>query len=102
LKYFGFVNSLTKVNVEVEGIGETEVTTIQSGIFINVFKSILDGVSLPLYMQYSSSNYWYTYISNNEALYVKYNVCENMSTQSFSDFANGIQNFMTNHTVLNL
>ena len=42
---------------------------------------------LPLYLQQSSLNYWYRYAAPLRLLYVKYNVCSDMSGYPFSAFA---------------
>lgn len=42
---------------------------------------------LPLYLQNSDLNYWFTYVAPLKLLYFKYNVCQEMTSQPFSDFA---------------
>jgi uncharacterized protein (TIGR03437 family) len=45
---------------------------------------------LPLYVQNSNKNYWYTYSAALRLLYFKYNVCADMPGNPFSAFANSL------------
>ncbi len=87
LKYYGFTNSLTSVDLDIDGLGKVTITstTISSNL-----TSVLNGKPLPLYMQNQSTNYWLSYIQANRVLYIKYNSCEESANESFADFANKI------------
>jgi uncharacterized protein (TIGR03437 family) len=45
---------------------------------------------LPLYLQNSNKNYWFTYSAALRLLYFKYNVCADMPGNPFSAFANSL------------
>jgi C-terminal processing protease CtpA/Prc len=87
------------VQLKVEGIGDVTINSLLAGGANVSLKNIIDGVQSPLYMQSPALNYWYSYLDTYKTLYLKYNSCQNMSSQSFSDFAQGIQDFMATHIV---
>lgn len=52
---------------------------------------------LPLYMQNSEQNYWFTYLADDRVVYVAYNACENMPDQSFEEFTADLSAFVDIH-----
>lgn len=101
LKYFGFTNLLSEVEVEIENSGKVILKTIElsPGNFTSGFTSILNGKVIPLYMQNASSNYWYSFIEADSILFLKYNVCSNMPAKSFADLVKEIIEFIPSHNV---
>ncbi len=98
LKYFGFADSLSVVHLNIEGSGDVTVASSENAIS-SYTSGILDGKSLPLYQQNQSSYYWYTFISQGNALYIKYNKCANASDLSFNSFTNNIKDYLASHQV---
>ena len=96
LKYFGFTNNLSEVELELDGLGKIILKTTEQYLQNSTlgFISILDGKKLPLYMENQSSYYWYNFIESNKTLYLKYNVCANAPDKSFADFVSEIQDFL--------
>jgi len=99
LKYFKIADNLSSVNLKVEGIGDVTINSLLAGSATVSLKNIIDGVQTPLYMRNSDLYYWYTYLDTNKTLYLKYNSCQNMSSQSFAGFVQEIQNFMNSHLI---
>ena len=94
LKYYGFINDLLSVNMEIEGGGDVAVPSINSS---SSFHSVLDGKTLPLYLQNQSSYYWFTFLEGNHILYIKYNKCTQSPDKSFSSFTNEIEAYILSH-----
>lgn len=101
LKYYGFADSLSAVDFDIEGTGNVTVSSVAKTInnITSGLTSVLSGKTLPLYMQNQSSYYWFTFIKGNEVLYIKYNVCEESPNISFSNFTNEIANFADSNQV---
>lgn len=53
--------------------------------------------ALPLYMQNSEQNYWFTYLADNRVVYVAYNDCENRPDQRFEQFTGDLFAFIDTH-----
>lgn len=66
-----------------------EVGALPAGTSSAVLSPIPDPSQgpLPLYLQQTTSNYWYTYAAPLKLLYVKYNICEDAPGYPFSAFA---------------
>ena len=101
LKYFGFTDDLSKVELEIAGEGKIILNSIEqyNSNFTYGYKSVLGNVALPLYLQNYSSYYWYTFLESNEVLYIEYNKCANAANESFESFTNDIKNFVTSNQV---
>ncbi len=96
LKYYGFATSDSSAEIDIEGGGKTTITASANSVgMIN----ILNGKTLPLYLQNQSSNYWYSFIAANNALYIKYNKCANSTDVSFSNFTNNVKDFISSNQV---
>lgn len=51
------------------------------------FANINGGVSeIPLYLQHTDANYWYTYLAESQTVYFQYNAAHDMPSQSFNAF----------------
>ncbi len=101
LKYYGFTGTLSSVDLEVEGVGKLTVTSAEKypNDITSGMNNVLDGKTVPLYLQNQSSYYWSSFIAANITLYIKYNKCANSTTSSFDVFTNGIINFISSHQV---
>jgi len=101
LKFYGFSESLSQVELEIEGIGKVTLNSIEQyySNFTYGYKSVLEGKTLPLYLQNYSSYYWDTYLAPNKTFYIAYNKCSNASNISFAAFTDNIKNFIASNEV---
>jgi hypothetical protein len=63
--------------------------------------SLYDGLSIPrpLAEQNRTAYYWYQYLPDTQAIYVQYNVCDNMKDKPFDQFAKELFAFIDGHEV---
>jgi len=55
--------------------------------------------NIPLYMQNNKENYWFEYLSDSKAVYLKYNFCFVMKDKSIEDFSKEVFNVVDNNPV---
>jgi hypothetical protein len=101
LQFFGFSNSLTQVELEIEGAGKVTLNSIEQyySNFTSGYKSVLDGKSIPLYLQNYSSYYWDIFIAPSKTYYIAYNKCSNASNISFAVFTDNVKDFIASNEV---
>ncbi len=99
LKYFGFTKSLSEAELGIEGIGNVELKSEAESNNTVKYVGVLDGKTIPLYMQNVSSNYWFTFIKDSKVLYIKYNACEESPNISFVSFTNNLVYFIDTNNV---
>jgi hypothetical protein len=92
LKFYGFTDTLSHVDVEIDGAGIVRLNSIEQNLqsFGSGYRNVLEGKTLPLYLQYASSYYQYTYLPSSKTFYIAYNKCANAPNLSFADFTNQI------------
>ena len=88
LKYQGELKEIT-----VETMKFSEVNEI---IFENL---ILDDEDIPLYRSYRDKNYWGTFLRENKIVYIKYNKCKEMASQSVDEFSKNALNLIYNNDI---
>lgn len=100
LKYYSFTSSLGSVDFDIDGVGKVTVASIEQTTSTPwSLTSVLKGKPIPLYMQNSSMNYWFTYLQANHLLYIKYNSCEEMTNKSFDEFTGDIEDSINSNQV---
>jgi len=82
-----FSLNLTPVNYD-----DRSMITIYDGL----------GISRPLPEQNRPAYYWYQYLADTQAVYVQYNVCDNMKDKPFDQFAKELFAFIDSHSVARL
>jgi hypothetical protein len=96
LKFISVIDSISIGQFTFEGVGgvgiPSQVTTTQIPM-----TTILSSVPLPLYLQHTTTNYWYTTVDSEKLIYFQYNKCADMSSQSFNSFAPGLLSFIDAH-----
>ena len=70
--------------------GDEFTLDIGAGAEALVSAPVADQGPLPLYLQKSTLNYWFTYSSPLRLLYFKYNVCAEMPGNPFAAFSNSL------------
>ncbi|MFO7448390.1 MAG: S41 family peptidase [Ignavibacteriaceae bacterium] len=101
LRYFGFINSFTEAELEIEGLGTVILKPFEANYltFFSSFTHILSGKQTPYYLQDESSYYWFSYLEENNTLYLKYNRCRNMNSKSFAVFAEEVRECINSNDV---
>jgi hypothetical protein len=101
LKFYGFSDNLSQVELEIEGAGKVTLNSIEQyySNFASGYKSVLEGKTIPLYLQNYSSYYWDTYLAPSKTFYIAYNKCSNASNVSFATFTDSIKNFIASNQV---
>jgi hypothetical protein len=101
LRFYGFSNSLLQVELEIEGTGKVTLNSIEQYYFnfSSGYKNVLEGKTLPLYLQNYSSYYWNTFLTSSKTFYIAYNNCSNASNISFAAFTENIKNFIASNEV---
>jgi hypothetical protein len=87
--------------VFVNPLGKTITLNVQSLSEPSKFKGIAASVlpKPPLYRQNNDKYYWYTYLPESQTIYLQYNVCEDMQSQPFDDFALKLLSFADTHPI---
>jgi hypothetical protein len=101
LQFFGLINNIAQVELEIEGSGKVTLSTIEQNYnnFSSGYISLLEGKTLPLYLQNYSSYYWFTYLVPSKTFYIAYNKCSNASNISFAVFTDNVKNFIASNEV---
>jgi len=101
LEFYGFTDNLSQVELDIEGTGKVTLNSIEQYYynFSSGYRSVLEGKTIPLYLQNYSSYYWHTYLAQNEVLYIAYNKCSNSPDKSFAVFTDEIINFISSNQV---
>lgn len=74
-----------EINVTVKPL---EITDLKKTKFLTDEPEYID--KFPISKQKPDSNYWFEYIEESNAVYVKYNLCSNMRDYSFSNFTDDV------------
>jgi hypothetical protein len=96
LKFVSVIDSTTTGQFTFEAAGVTGISSVPMNSSIAV-TSILSNIPLPLYLQHTSTNYWYTTVDSEKVIYFQYNKCADMSNQSFVGFAPGLLSVIDAH-----
>jgi hypothetical protein len=101
LNFYGFSNSPLQAELEIEGTGKVTLNSIEQYYFnfTSGYKSVLEGKTVPLYLQNTSSYYWNTFLEPSKTFYIAYNTCSNASNISFAAFTDNIKNFIASNQV---
>lgn len=101
LKFYGFSDNLSQVELEIEGAGIVTLNSIEQYYynFTSGYKSVLQGKTIPLYLQNYSSYYWDTFIAPSKTFYIAYNKCSDASNISFAAFTDSIKIFIASNEV---
>ena len=96
LKFISAIDSTTTGQFTFEGAGVVGISSFPTTSYITE-TSILSNLLIPLYLQRTTSNYWYTTVDSEKVIYFQYNKCADMSNQSFNAFAPGLLSFIDAH-----
>ncbi len=99
----GIVPEMDKARFEFESAQRErfslslEPVSDETGGYISLYDS--QRIPRPLSEQHRSAYYWYQYLADSQAVYVQYNVCDNMKDKSFSEFVKEVFAFIDSHPV---
>jgi hypothetical protein len=103
LKFVSAADSTTTGQFTFEGAGVVVISSLSvtslplmsQPNYISVARNL--GSNIPLYLQHTTTNYWYTTVDSEKVIYFQYNKCADMSNQSFNAFAPGLLSFIDAH-----
>jgi hypothetical protein len=96
LKFISAIDNTAAGQFSFEGAGGVAISSLPATSQMTRI-SILSNIPLPLYLQHTASNYWYTTADSEKIIYFQYNKCMDMNTQSFKDFAPGLLSYIDAH-----
>ncbi|MEJ2627398.1 MAG: hypothetical protein P8078_02400, partial [bacterium] len=100
LSALGIIDDINSVLIEFEDAGELSLTPQPYGSPLN-WITILDDKqgSLPLYLQHTNLNYWFTMVEDSSVIYAQYNSCREMSSQSFDSFTDEVLGYLDSQQI---
>ncbi len=100
LSALGIINDINSILIEFEDAGELSFTPQPYGSPLN-WITILDDKqgSLPLYLQRTNFNYWFTLVEDSSVMYAQYNRCREMSSQSFDSFTDEVLGYIDSQQI---